>query len=251
MTLDDLFDLFVAFATGMKSYDLHTCRPWSYPAGTPLGQAWLLGWQHQRSLDPAVFGGGSTTRTEAIAAFFTSRPEVTIICVEAGHAYGRARYNSTCKLTRTPIQAGEAVRQVKLVCRADSARTHTLFMANSTYGMLFGCSRARIEHAPSGVGGYHFTDIEYSAWTRFQGVEQVAAVLDERPTIIEMVTRYGEKRTYKGANGRWNGGQSTKAMLASMRRGARNLRLVRVERKEDREFDELGTCSVRVWVPLT
>ena len=191
------------------------------------------------------------TRTEAIAHFFTSRPEVTIVCVEYGHAYGRARYSSTCKLTRTPIRMGEAVRQVKLICRADPARTHTLYLANSTFGLLFGCSHARIEHAPHGINDERFTDVWYSAWTRFQGVEQVAAVLDERPTTIAMVNRYGEKRTYKGANGRWNGGQSTKAMLASMRRGARNLRLVRVERKEDREFDELGTCSVRVWGPLT
>lgn len=48
---DLLFDLFVAFATGMKSYDLHTCRPRVYPAGSPAGDAWLLGWNFERQRD--------------------------------------------------------------------------------------------------------------------------------------------------------------------------------------------------------
>ena len=48
---DLLFDLFVAFATGIKSHDLQACRPWAFPAGSPAGDAWLLGWNFQRHND--------------------------------------------------------------------------------------------------------------------------------------------------------------------------------------------------------
>lgn len=189
------------------------------------------------------------TQTEAIAAFFASRPDVNIVCTEYGHAYGTAKFASTCKLTRTQIERGEAIRKIEIVTRRGT--THSLFVANRTFGTLFESTSHRVEHERGGKFGNPHTDLLISTWTRFVSVEQIERfVLDaDKSTKIEIVDKFGESKSYSiGWNGKWNTTQTTNALLSSLRRSKR-LRLVRVSRNEQRTSGKF-THDVRVAIPL-
>lgn len=189
------------------------------------------------------------TQTEAIAAFFASRPDVNIVCTEFGHAYDTAKFSSTCKLTRTRIECGEAIRKIEIVTRAGT--THSLFVATRTFGTLFGANSHRVEHERGDKFDSIHTDLTFSTWTRFTGVEQIERFVRDadKSTKIEIVDEFGASKSYSlDWRGKWNGKQTTNALLSSLRRSKR-LRLVRVSRNEQRTSGKF-THDVRVAIPL-
>ena len=194
------------------------------------------------------------TRTEAIAAFFASRPDVNLVCTEYGHAYGSAKFDSRCKLTHTRIERGEPVRKIEIVTRAGTA--HSVFVANRTFGTLFNADGAtscqhRIEHERGGPFMNIHTDLLYSTWTRFYCVEQIERFVRDavKSTRIEFVDAYGESKSYSlGWNDKWNETQTTNALLASLRRSKR-LRLVRLTHSKQVACGKF-THDTRFVVPL-
>ena len=169
------------------------------------------------------------TRTEAIAAFFRTNPTVTLVCTGFGHGYGKAKFNSRCKLTRTYIERGDAVRKIDVVTRAGSA--HTVYVSNQMFGTLFGSSSHRVEHERGGPLNNPYTDLHYSRWTRWTGVEQVETWIQSAGSVtIEVVNADGQVKTYRrGWNNKWNETQTDNALLATLRRSKR-LCLVRITR---------------------
>ena len=48
---------------------------------------------------------------------FAANPQFNLIFTDLGHAYGKAKFSSRCKLTGMYIVAGEAIRRVTVVTR--------------------------------------------------------------------------------------------------------------------------------------
>lgn len=184
-----------------------------------------------------TFSSPSATRSDALADYFSAHPATNLLVVEFGHAYGRAKFGSTCRLTRTQIKRGEEVRRIVVATR--SGRIVEVYVANRTFGILVGAATVRIEFGSDAHGYPLRIDALPVRYTRFTGVETLEALdLDsvEGEVTVELVTRYGEvKKFVRGSRGKWNGRRSTKAFLAGVRR-SRNYRLVRVSVRTTDEY---------------
>jgi len=172
------------------------------------------------------------TRSAALASYFAANPSVNLLVVEFGHGYGRAKFDSTCKLTRTRIERGEAVR--RLVVATRSGREAEVYVANRMFGVLVGAAASvRIEFGLDASGYPNRLDVLPVRWTRFLGVEMLERLdldsLDGEVTI-ELVDRIGNVREFvRGSRegSKWNGSRSTKALLSGFRR-SKNYRMIRV-----------------------
>ena len=187
-------------------------------------------------------------RKQAAAAFLAATPHATLALLEYGHGYAKARRESTCRLTRTRINMGEAIRKIRILTR--HGQECEVYVANRTFGTLFNSSSTRIDYKADG-SSYIYRDqpLEYCAWARWTGTEQVEAIVrsaDSR-TEIEIVDKHGETKTHHLTNGRWNNRQTPNAFLATLRR-SKSIRLVRASAmRPNAKFPQFMD---RVWLEL-
>ncbi len=187
------------------------------------------------------------SRAAALASYFSANPSVNLLVVEVGHGYGCAKFDSICKLTRTRIERGEAVR--RLVVATRSGREAEVYVASRTFGTLVGSARpARIEYGADAHGYPARLDALPVRWTRFDGVEVFERLdLDsiDGEVLIEVVDHDGEIRRFvrgSRAGSKWGGTRSTKALLSGFRR-SKNYRMIRVS------VSRPGTGTVAVLLP--
>jgi len=148
----------------------------------------------------------------AVTAAFAANPAATLALTDMGHAYGKARYSSTCPLTGTEIRAHEAIR--KVTAWAPNGWTWTGYVSNRVIGLLN-------FHGVDGVDGI-------TTWARC-GDDWVAEALakvatDERLTILRSngTTTIYQRRADGSFRGEGYGNPSAAQLAATLRRGSQN-----------------------------
>lgn len=68
------------------------------------------------------------------AEIFAKNPHLNMLCVEMGHAYGTARFESRCPLTGASINYNEPIRRVRIALR--DGREFEGYIANRVFADL-------------------------------------------------------------------------------------------------------------------
>lgn len=147
---------------------------------------------------------------------FSANPEFSLIITEVGHAYGKAKFSSTCKLTGMPIAAGEAIRRITLVTRTGTEWTgHT---ANRIFDYL---------NARSLPCGNFATTISRCSHDWLDRVEAGMASATVGATL-RLVDKNGTEKVYRlSVMGKWRSrfNDSTAAQVLSSLKRSRSYRL--------------------------
>ncbi len=161
----------------------------------------------------------ATDRSDAITQAFSAHAEATIALIDAGHAYGKAKWASKCPLTGVQINYNEAIRKVTV--QTTTGHTWTGYTANRIFGMLFNDISVQAQCATG-----RFT-IEMSRWSKC-AADWVAKVESSTSAPkdgdkLEVVDDEGACKgwTFHEWSGKWHGRatkMSTKQLVSSMRR---------------------------------
>lgn len=69
-----------------------------------------------------------------LQATFDAQPQITLVATDSGHAYGKAKFYSVCKLTGIAIQALEPIRKLTVTTRG--GQVWTGYTSNAIIGHL-------------------------------------------------------------------------------------------------------------------
>jgi hypothetical protein len=171
---------------------------------------------------------------QSAALHMISKHDGTLAVTDLGHAYGKSKFASRCKLTGMNIQWGEAIRRIEVITqhgtRWEGYTSNQIFAtlckhgANSIY--------ADIENGDTAL-------LTVSRWSKCgtDWVERLAETMEAATegTNVRVMDKDGQEKAWTLRGSEWHGTGytrlSTKKVLSGLRRSTRyRLHMVSVPR---------------------